>query len=145
VIIGPDHAANFHLKYPEKLSIGDYTCINGDCYIHALGGVKIGSYCHIAKGMTIFSHNHNWKSCEFIPYDDKDIMKPVTIGEAVWIGANVTIAPGTKIGSGAIISTASAVFGEIPECAIIRGNPAVIVGYRDKETYYQLYSSGRLK
>ena len=72
-------------------------------------------------------------------------MKPVTIGDAVWIGANVSIAPGTKIGSGVIISTAAAVFGEIPDCAIIRGNPAEIVGYRDKELFNQLYSSGRLR
>lgn len=145
VVIGPDHAIGFNLKYPEKLHIGDHTCINGECYIHALGGVTIGRYCHIAKGLTIFSHNHNWKSQDFVPYDDQDILKPVTIGDAVWIGADVSIAPGATIGSGVIISSAAAVFGDVPDCAIVRGNPAEIVGYRDKELFYRLLGSGKLK
>ena len=63
-------------------------------------GVEIGKYCHIAKGLTIYSHNHNWKSEEYIPYDDANIKKPVVIGDCVWIGCNVTIAPGAKIGDG---------------------------------------------
>ncbi len=104
-----------------------------------MGGVKIGKYCHIAKGLTIYSHNHNWKSKESIPYDDDEIFKPVRIGDCVWIGCNVTIAPGASIGDGAIISSGSVVFGEIPRCAIIRGNPAIVVGYRDIEVFDKLY------
>lgn len=145
ITIGPDQLFNFYIKNPENLIIGDFTCINGDCYIHALGGVSIGSYCHIGKGLTIFSHNHNWSSRDFIPYDDNDIIMPVKIGDAVWIGANVSIAPGTMIGNGVIISTSSTVFGKIPDCAIIRGNPAEIIGYRDKEQFNKLYLSGKFK
>lgn len=103
------------------------------------GGVKIGKYCHIAKGLTIYSHNHNWRSKEYIPYDKENIMKPVSVGDCVWIGCNVTIAPGARIGNGVIISSGSVVFGEIPDCAIVRGNPAIIVGYRDKVTFDKLY------
>jgi len=145
LIIRPEVPDNFTILYSENLEIGDYTVINGDCFINAKGGVKIGKYCHIGKGLTIYSHNHNWRSKEFIPYDEKDILKPVNIGDAVWIGANVTIAPGAKIGDGAIISIGSVVFGEVPECAIVRGNPAKIVGYRDKNVFYKLYAEGRLK
>jgi len=107
------------------------------------GGVRIGKFCHIAKGLTIYSHNHNWHSNEFIPYDNKDIKRPVEIGDCVWIGCNVTIAPGSQIGDGVIISSGSVVFGEIPRCAIIRGNPAQVIGYRDIDTFDKLYKEGK--
>ena len=105
--------------------------------------MKIGKYCHIAKGLTIYSHNHNWKSEEYIPYDATDIIKPVKIGDCVWIGANVTIAPGVEIENGVIISSGAVVFGHIPRCAIIRGNPAEVIGYRDKDVYDMLEIAGK--
>ncbi len=108
-------------------------------------GVEIGKYCHIAKGLTIYSHNHNWKSEEYIPYDDANIKKPVVIGDCVWIGCNVTIAPGAKIGDGVIISSGAVVFGEIPPCAIVRGNPAEVIGYRDKDVFRKLYADRKFK
>ena len=109
------------------------------------GGVKIGEFCHIAQGLTIYSHNHNWRSEYFIPYDSKNIIKPVSIGNCVWIGCNVTIAPGTTIGDGVIVSSGSVVFGNIPKCAIIRGNPAQIIGYRDIEIFDRLLQQEKFK
>jgi acetyltransferase-like isoleucine patch superfamily enzyme len=141
--IGPEYYKNFNIRYPKNLSIGDGTVINGDCMINAVDGVKIGRHCHIAIGLTVYSHNHNFKSEEFVPYDHKELPRPVEIGDAVWIGANVTIAPGAKIGHGVIISSGSVVFGDIPDCAIIRGNSAEIIKYRDKEMFWKLYNEGR--
>lgn len=142
VILGPELDKRFEVRWPQNLTIGYKTAISGDLFINAMGGVQIGKYCHIAKGLTIYSHNHNWKSIQNIPYDGTNIMKPVKIGDCVWIGCNVTIAPGAQIGDGVIISSGSVVFGEIPKCAIIRGNPAQIIGYRDKELFEKLYQQG---
>ena len=144
VVLGPELNRNFEVRHPENLFIGKHSVLSGDCFINALGGVKIGSNCHIAKGLTVYSHNHNWHSEEFVPYDSRSILRPVTIGDCVWIGCNVTIAPGTKIGNGVIISSGAVVFGEVPDCAIVRGNPAEIVGYRDKEIFNRLYKEGKV-
>ena len=141
--IGPEVYQRFDLRYPENLTIGDNTAINGDCFINALGGVSIGIYCHIAKGLTIYSHNHNYKSEEYIPYDNTELMREVIIEDAVWIGANVTILPGAKIGNGVVISAGSVVSGTIPDCAIIRGNPAKIISKRDEKVFWDLYNKGQ--
>ena len=45
--------------------------------------------------------------------------------------------------NGVIISTGSVVFEHIPRCAIVRGNPAVIIGFRDVEIFNELESSGK--
>lgn len=96
VVIGLELNRNFQIRYPENLYISK-SVINGDCFINAMGGVRIGEYCHIAKGLTIYSHNHNWRSKKYVPYDLEKILKPVSIGDCIWIGANVTIAPGTTL------------------------------------------------
>lgn len=143
IVIGPELMSGFELRHPERIQIGCGTVISGNCFINAMGGVKIGKYCHIAKGLTIYSHNHNWHSEEYTPYDNTDIIRLVVIGDCVWIGCNVTVAPGTHIGNGVIISSGAVVFGDIEECAIIRGNPAVIVGHRDKDIFNRLYAVGK--
>ena len=145
VVFGPELDKSFEVRHPQNLSMGYKTVISGDCFINAMGGVRIGKFCHIAKGLTIYSHNHNWKSEEYTPYDDTEIKKPVTIGDCVWIGANVTIAPGAEIENGVIISSGAVVFGHVPRCAIVRGNPAVVIGYRNKEIYDKLEKEGKFK
>lgn len=142
VIIGPDVWWNFHLVQPDRLSIGDGTVLNGECYINAQGGVSIGRYCHVGKGLTVYSSNHNHRSLVAIPYDDIDILKPVSIGDCVWIGANVSVLPGTTIGDGAVIAMGAVVRGVIPAGAVMAGNPAKPVGTRDMEVFGLLYAQG---
>lgn len=140
-ILGPDVWWNFHLVQPERLSIGEGTVLNGECYINAQGGVAIGRYCHVGKGLTIYSSNHNYRSSLAIPYDDVDLLKPVKIGDCVWIGANVSILPGTTIGDGAIIAMGAVVRGDVDACAIVGGNPAQVIGSRDQATFERLYEA----
>lgn len=85
------------------------------------------------------SVDHNWRSIFKIPYDETLILKPVSIGDAVWVGQNVMIAPGVNIGSGAIISMGSVVFSDVPDCTIVRGNPAVEIKRRNTEEFWRMY------
>ena len=55
----------------------------------------------------------------------------VVVEEEVWIGANVTLLAGTKVGRGAIIGAGSVVSGKrIPPYAIVMGNPCKVVGFK---------------
>ena len=58
---------------------------------------------------------------------------PVNIGNDVWIGARVTILPGVKIGNGAIIGAGSVVTKDVPDFAIVGGNPARVIKYRNSK------------
>ena len=53
--------------------------------------------------------------------------KPVTIGNDVWIGGNVTILPGVTIGDNCTIGAGSVVTHDIPANSIAAGNPAKII------------------
>jgi len=53
--------------------------------------------------------------------------KSVAIGDRVWLGENVTILPGAKIGNGVIAAAGSIVRGTVPDNVIIAGAPAKII------------------
>lgn len=117
----------------------DYVNLNG-LRILGLGKVEIGSYFHSGMGLTIITSNHNWNSDEYIPYDKKRINKTTIIKDFVWIGHNVILNPGVIIGEGAIIAAGSVVVKDVPDLAIVGGNPAQIIKLRDSEKFYRLKS-----
>lgn len=130
---------------------GDYTKFNidstshlkSDSIIECSGGVYIGKYFHTGRGLTIFSTNHNYASDFFIPYDKVSIPKKVTIKDFVWCGANVTIVPGVTIGEGVVIGSGTVVTKDVPDYAVIGGNPYKIIKFRDVETFKRLKREGK--
>ncbi len=125
----------------DNAELGDNVHIGEKAFIRAEGGLFIGSHTHLARRCTIYTHNHNYKG-KRIPYDETFTCKPVVIGEAVWIGINVTILPGTKIGNGAIIGAGCVIKGEVPEYAIVVKNDATsILSYRDDTHYQRCYTN----
>ena len=59
--------------------------------------------------------------------------EPVYIGDDVWIGARVIILPGRKIGEGVIIGAGAVVTKDVPDYAVVGGNPAKVIKFRNKE------------
>jgi len=119
--------------------IGDYVFFNG-IKIMGDGRVTIGNHVHCGPECMIIAQTHRYDNAEAIPFDKTYIYKDIEIGNFVWLGARVTILPGTKIGEGAIIQAGAVVHGEVPPCAIIGGNPAKIFKYRNIEEFERLKS-----
>ena len=121
-------------------SIGDGVMGHG-FRIHGGGRVEIGNHVQMGMELLILAQNHNYEG-ERLPFDYDYTFKDVLVGDSVWIGAQVTILPGTTIGEGAIIQAGSVVHGKIPPCAIAGGNPAKVFGWRDKAHYERLKAEG---
>ena len=123
------------ITFENNVHLGANHCLHGG------GGIYIGGNTHISRNFVCYSVNHNYEgSC--LPYDDQRVEKPVTIGRNVWIGTNVLIIPGVKIGDGAIVGMGAVVTKDVPACAMVGGNPARIIGYRNPEHYQELEASG---
>jgi acetyltransferase-like isoleucine patch superfamily enzyme len=122
----------------NNFKIDETSHLKSNTFIECTGGVSIGKYFHPGRGLTIFSTNHNYNSQNYIPYDSKEIIAPVVIGDFIWCGSNVSIAPGSKVGDGVVIGMGTTVSGVIPPYAIICGNPCKIIGYRDSDTFEML-------
>ena len=131
----------------ENMKIGNDVHIQFGCkfFADALGGIKIGDGCILAHEVQIMTRNHNYDSedLKMIPYDQRYIEKPVSIGEYCWIGARVTILPGVSIGKGAVIAAGGVVTKDVPDYAVCGGNPARVLKYRNKEKFEQLKHENR--
>ena len=129
---------------PEKFSIDSTSHLKSNTYIDCTwGGVTIGKFFFLGRGLTIFSSNHNYELGDYIPYSRTSIPKPVVIKDFVWCGANVTICPGVTIGEGVVIGAGAVVTKDVPDYAVVGGNPAKILKYRDIETFKKLKDEGK--
>lgn len=126
--------------FPEKISLQDYVHIQNNCSFYGGGGITVGEGTIFAHEVQVLSQNHNYDSpdLEYIPYDRKQVNKTVEIGKYVWVGSRVTILPGVHIGDGAVIGAGSVVTKDIPSCAIVGGNPAIVLKYRDRVRFKNL-------
>ena len=65
-------------------------------------------------------------------------MKPVTIGNNVWVGINVTILPGSEIRDGAIIGAGATVAGIVEKGEVRVAPKAICLKVRDLKHYENL-------
>jgi len=117
----------------SNLKIGDHTYIGEYNNIRAGGGkIEIGNYCAISQHISIVASNHSFRKDELIANQPWSLARNfVIIGNDVWIGSNSVILPGVSIGNGAVVGAGSVVTKDIPPFAIVGGNPAKVIKYRE--------------
>ncbi len=125
-------ASRVHIEVPEKITIGNFTGINMNCWISGGGGIKIGNNVLIGPNVIIHSANHNFSKTDVLIKDQGHSFKEVIIEDDVWIGAGAIILPGVKIKRGSVIGAGSIVTKDIPEYSIAVGNPAKVKKQRDE-------------
>jgi acetyltransferase-like isoleucine patch superfamily enzyme len=83
----------------------------------------------VAANVQLISNNHD-------PYDRSVLIcRPIHICEGAWVGAGATVLPGVTIGKYAIVGAASVVTKDVPDYAVVAGNPARIIRYLDKDKF----------
>jgi acetyltransferase-like isoleucine patch superfamily enzyme len=112
--------------------IGKYTYIGGNV---GISKTQIGNYCSIANNVSIGNGEHlldNISTSSLFYENPYEILTKddCLIGHDVWIGADSIIRRGVKIGNGAVIGANSFVNKDVPDFAIVVGNPAKIIRYR---------------
>ena len=120
-------------------NIGDYTYTGSNT---TLKHVKVGKYCSISWNVSCGGAFHDYeclstspfhqlKQFGFVAENEKVPFKKIEIGNDVWIGMNSCIlSGGIKVGNGAVIGSGSIVTKDVPDYAIVVGNPARILKYR---------------
>lgn len=104
--------------------INDHSYING-ATIDCSQSITIGSYCAIAQGAIIKDSDEHAIIDE--NGNKNEYIKPIVIGNKVWIGTNAIILKGVTIGDGAIVAAGAVVTHDVPAHCIVAGVPAKVV------------------
>ena len=111
-----------------KINIGNNVGISG-ATIYARKSISIGDNTLIGGNVKIFDNDFHPIEVEARNIDDKDSIgtREVVIGKDCFIGCNVLILKGTKIGDGSVVGAGSVVCGEFTSNVVIAGNPARVI------------------
>lgn len=157
---GTPHAGTVHLAQVidhPNIEVGDYSYYSSfdqiEDYAAAIAPylypgapeyLRIGRFCQIAHGMTFItsSANHPMGGLSTFPFA---VFNPATmgayraetaahgdtvVGNDVWLGFESVVMPGVRIGHGAIVAARAVVTRDVPDYAIVAGNPGRVVRLR---------------
>ena len=115
----------FHCDYGYNIEIGDNFFMNYNGVILDCAKVTFGDNVFVAPNCGFYCAGH--------PLDVEqrnqglEYAYPITIGNNVWIGANVVVLAGVTIGDDTVIGAGSVVNKDIPSGVIAAGNPCKVI------------------
>jgi acetyltransferase-like isoleucine patch superfamily enzyme len=116
------------------LVIGDECDIGAHVIITSVSAITLEDNVLIAGNCYIGGARYNITDLETpIMYQGIYSRGPITIGANTWIGASATIIDGVTVGKGCVIGAGAVVTKDIPDYAIVVGNPAKIIKTRTQE------------
>lgn len=138
--INVEHGADF--LYGSTITIGERSGIGVDSWIRA--DLTIGKNVMMGPRVIIYGRDHQMDRID-VPMMDQGMGEfiPIIIEDDVWIGSAAIILKGVRIGTGAIIGAGAVVTQSVPPYAIVGGNPARIIRFRNYETAPELSRSSK--
>jgi len=117
---------NVFIYRPYNLEIGDYSEIGTGAIISSRKKIKIGKNVGIGPQSSIYDNDHKMP---LGPKEEDMIDSPIEIKDGAWIGTRAIILRGVTIGKNATIGAGSVVNRDVPDKAVVSGNPAKIIKY----------------
>jgi UDP-2-acetamido-3-amino-2,3-dideoxy-glucuronate N-acetyltransferase len=128
-----------NVQIRENTSIGEGCILSKDVYVDE--GVSVGNFCKVQNGVSIykgvsiednvFLGPHMVFTNDLFPRAANDAWKitETVVKKSASIGANATIVCGNIIGMYSMVAAGSVVTKDVPNYALVVGNPAKIIGY----------------
>jgi len=136
------------LEQDYGVKVGAYSY--GPCMTPGVfpSGVVVGRYVSVGPGVRVFLRNHPLDRFSLHPFfynqklgwvvEDTIQQGQLEIGHDSWIGANAIITKGCRrIGIGSVVGAGAVVTRDVPDFAIVGGNPARVLRMRFPETVCQ--------
>ena len=104
---------------PWNVEVGEMVAIDDQVNLYSAAKITIGTKVAISREAFICTASHD------IGKPNRPlVVKPITIGDGVWIGARAIVLPGVTIGEGAIVAAGTVVTKDVPPWTVVAGNPA---------------------
>lgn len=141
---GVELGDTLHIEFPERVTVGSYTYIGPWVKLYGRGGLAIGDNVMIAPEVLIMTTMHRYRNASMVPYDNVELLRPVSVGNGVWLGQRCILMPGVEIAEGCIVASGAVVTKSCAAGEIVGGNPAQVIAYRNMDHYWERVNSGKL-
>lgn len=108
-----------NIKYPWKLTIGNYAWIGEKVWIDNLADISIGNSVCLSQGAMLLTGNHDYTKTTF-----DLVVRKICLEDGVWIGAHALVCPGVTCYSHAVLAAKSVATKSLEAYTIYQGNPA---------------------
>lgn len=123
---------NIYFGSGKDIKIGDYSGIGANSFLP--NDIEIGKYVMMGPDLYCLIFGHTISSVSvpmcFQEHEEKPKNSQIVIGDDVWIGGKVIITKRRHIGNGSILAAGAVVTKDVPDYAIVGGNPAKIIRMR---------------
>jgi acetyltransferase-like isoleucine patch superfamily enzyme len=118
---------NFTVVNPKNVSIGPNCGINHEVFILGHHRITIGS--HVVLSARCMLIDAGLDKNEFAASDfPRHVSGPINIKDGAWIGAGAIILANVTVGRKSIVGAGAVVTNDVPDFAIVAGNPARVIG-----------------
>jgi acetyltransferase-like isoleucine patch superfamily enzyme len=127
-------SSSTHIESPERLVLADHVYVGHHNVLDASGGLQIDEGVQITTHCAVLTHSSHQalrlagRSYWGDPEPPGFVRAATHIGAYSFIGAHSVIAPGSRIGRGVLVRAFSYVNGEVPDFAVVGGQPAQVLG-----------------
>ena len=124
------HYAILKGYYRNELVIGRGAWIGQAAFLHAAGGIVVGADVGIGPHVCILTSSHGEPGRALPIMKGPLELAPFVLGDGCDIGIGAVILPGVTVGKGAQVGAGAVVTHDVPDYAVVAGNPARVLRSR---------------
>jgi putative colanic acid biosynthesis acetyltransferase WcaF len=110
---------------PWNLTMAEQSCLADDVDCYSVAPVVLGPHATVSQYSYLCTASHDYRD-PAMPL----VVAAITIEAEAWVAADVFVAPGVKVGRGAVVGARSGVFSDVEPWAVVAGSPAKRQGVR---------------
>ena len=110
--------------YPENITVGAHSTLNDGVILNGRAPLTIGEYVHVSPFCAL---NTAGLDTAKTMGERTHVAAPIVLEDGVWLGTNVLVNPGVRIGRKSVIGAGAVVATDIPPNVLAAGVPATVV------------------
>jgi acetyltransferase-like isoleucine patch superfamily enzyme len=115
---------NLYRRGLAGLEIGDECFLGDECLLDLAEGIRLERQVTLAERVLVLTHmNVGYRDHPLQPHFPP-MAAPVVVEAGAFVGANVTVLPGVRVGSQSFVAAGSVVTADVPPRTLVAGNPA---------------------
>jgi acetyltransferase-like isoleucine patch superfamily enzyme len=118
---------NLYRRGLSGLEIADDCFLGDECLLDLAEGIRLERQVTLAERVLVLTHTN-------VGYQDHPLQRhfpamatPVVVETGAFLGANVTVLPGVRIGACSFVAAGSVVTGDVPPRTLVAGVPARVI------------------